>query len=241
MTQADKGLPAHAPDSHAPDSRAPDAGALSFRTSPAATAGLRPIAAFDFDGTLTVRDSFAAFLKWRTPARRWAPAAARLAPAATAYALTRDRGRMKAAVFAALVGPISAEALAAEAQAFADCDFDRLMRPDALACWAAHGVAGDLRVIVTASPEILVAPFARRLGADCLIGTRLTADALDRVNGALDGPNCRGPEKVTRLEAVFGPAMRLLAAYGDTAGDADMLARAERGRLRPFTGRPGRR
>lgn len=27
----------------------------------------RPIVAFDFDGTLTVRDSYTAFLIWRTP------------------------------------------------------------------------------------------------------------------------------------------------------------------------------
>jgi phosphatidylglycerophosphatase C len=32
-----------------------------------------PLVAFDFDGTLTVRDSFTAFLKWRvSPARHFA-------------------------------------------------------------------------------------------------------------------------------------------------------------------------
>ena len=52
---------------------------------------------------------------------------------------------------------------------------------------------------MTASPEIVVAPFARGLGADLLIGTELKFDGRDRVTGAFDGPNCRGPEKVRRL------------------------------------------
>jgi phosphatidylglycerophosphatase C len=30
----------------------------------------RPIVAFDFDGTLTVRDSYTAFLKWRAGPKR---------------------------------------------------------------------------------------------------------------------------------------------------------------------------
>ena len=29
--------------------------------------------AFDFDGTMTVRDSYTAFLKWRTPPMAWVP------------------------------------------------------------------------------------------------------------------------------------------------------------------------
>ena len=51
-------------------------------------------------------------------------------------------------------------------------------------------------VIVTASPDLVVAPFARGLGADNLIGTQLCFDEQDRVTGAFLGPNCRGPEKV---------------------------------------------
>ena len=55
------------------------------------------IVAFDFDGTLTVRDSFIAFLKWRAGPGRWALGLLRLAPAALAYVFHRDRGRIKAA------------------------------------------------------------------------------------------------------------------------------------------------
>src|SRR4051812_45925603 len=55
-----------------------------------------PLVAFDFDGTLTVRDSFTAFLRWRAGPLRYALGLARLAPAAVAYLIHRDRGRIKA-------------------------------------------------------------------------------------------------------------------------------------------------
>ena len=54
------------------------------------------IVAFDFDGTLTIRDSFTEFLRWRAGAGGWALGLVKLAPAVAAYARGRDRGRIKA-------------------------------------------------------------------------------------------------------------------------------------------------
>ncbi len=79
---------------------------------------------------------------------------------------------------------------------------------------------------------------AQALGADRLIGTRLVYDAEGRVAGALDGPNCRGAEKVRRLREALGREVRLVAAYGDTEGDRELLAAADQGFMKVFTGRP---
>ena len=200
--------------------------------------GRRSIAAFDFDGTLTVRDSFTAFLRWRTSGWRWSAGLLRLAPAALVYLVERDRGRLKAAAVRVFLRGVDRQALAQEAAAFAADQADRLLRPDALEVWTAHQDAGDLVVIVTASPEDTVAPFAARLAADALIGTRLSWKRDGRVGDGLDGPNCRGPEKVRRLRAAFGEAVEIVDAYGDTSGDRDMLAMARRGHMRRFTRRP---
>ena len=48
-------------------------------------------------------------------------------------------------------------------------------------------------MIVTASPETTVEPFARRLGAEALLGTPLTFDAEGRVTGAFDGAKVNLP------------------------------------------------
>lgn len=209
--------------------------AQSFRQS--APEG-RPIVAFDFDGTLTIRDSFTAFLRWRAGAAGWAIGLAKMAPALAAYISDRDRGRIKAASVREFLHGLERTVLEAEAERYADQVWDRFMRPDALACWKAWGEKGAHRVIVTASPETTVAPFARRLGAEGLLGTQLVFDAQDRVTGAFAGENCRGEEKVRRLRAAYGDDMTLTAAYGDTSGDTEMIAIAGEKGFRVFTGRP---
>jgi phosphatidylglycerophosphatase C len=198
----------------------------------------QPIVAFDFDGTLTVRDSFTGFLRKRAGRRGWAVGLVRLAPATAAYARDRDRGAIKAAAVKVFLEGVTRSALAADAEAYAEKVWRKLMRPDALEAWNDWGQRGRHRVIVTASPALTVAPFARRLGAEGLLGTDLTFDADDRVTGAFESPNCRGEEKVRRLRAAYGPDLRLAAAYGDTSGDAEMLAIADEAGFRVFRERP---
>jgi phosphatidylglycerophosphatase C len=198
----------------------------------------RPLVAFDFDGTLTWRDSFTAFLAWRAGARRYATGLARLAAAAAAWLVHRDRGRLKAAAAREFLAGATRVELEAAAQRFAGDQARRLLRPDALRCWRDWQAQGARLVIVTATPETIVAPFARGLGADALIGTRLAFDAEDRATGGLDGLNCRGEEKVARLRAHFGPDVTLEAAYGDSDGDLAMLALTDQPGLKVFGGRP---
>jgi len=198
----------------------------------------RPIVAFDFDGTLTIRDSFTEFLRWRAGPGGWALGLVRMAPALAAYARDRDRGRIKAASVREFLLGMDRQTLADDAERFAERIWSRFMRPDALEAWNAWGERGAHRVIVTASPETTVAPFARKLGAEALLGTPLAFDSDDRVTGAFTAPNCRGEEKVRRLRAAYGADIRLAAAYGDTSGDTEMLAIADEPGFRVFRQRP---
>lgn len=197
-----------------------------------------PIVAFDFDGTLTVRDSYTAFLKWRTPQSKWLLGGIRLIPAALAYLFHRDRGRIKAAATKVFLAGVPREQLEDEARSFAGAHSRTLLRPDAVIAWKRWRKERVRLVIVTASPDIVVAPFARGLGAHHILGTPLGFDEQGRVTGVFDSPNCRGAEKVERLRAAFGPDVRIRAAYGDTSGDTEMLAAAEEAYYRVFTGRP---
>ena len=199
-------------------------------------APFRPLVAFDFDGTLTCRDSFMAFLEWRGGLRRYALGMARLGPAAARYLSHHDRGRLKAACVNEFLAGTPRAQLEAEAQAFAIESAPALLRRDALRVWRRWRSEGARLIIVTASPDLIVAPFARGLGADLLIGTRLEFDTDERVTGHLDGANCRGPEKVRRLRAAFGEDVWLQAAYGDSAGDREMLALAEVKGMKVFNG-----
>jgi phosphatidylglycerophosphatase C len=198
----------------------------------------KALVAFDFDGTLTVRDSFMAFIAWRSGAPRFLLGMIQLIPAALAYLIHRDRGLIKMAAVRIFLGGLDRKTLEASADAFARGAAGKLFRPDALAAWNGWGTQGATRVICTASPEILIAPFAKRLGAAGLIGTRLEFDDQDRVTGRFIGLNCRAAEKVARLTQAYGPDLTLTAAYGDTSGDTEMLAAAERKGYRVFTQKP---
>jgi len=193
--------------------------------------------AFDFDGTLTCRDSFRAFLAWRGGPLRYALGMARLSAAAARYALDRDRGQLKTAMIDEFLAGACRADLEGQAREFALSSWRRLLRPDALECWNLWQSRGARLIIVTATPEIIVLPFAHRLGAELLIGSRLAFDENDLARG-LDGANCRGAEKVSRIAAAFGASARLQAAYGDSDGDIEMLGLAEERGYRVFVQRP---
>jgi len=197
-----------------------------------------PIVAFDFDGTLTVSDTFLAFLRWREGSVGYHAGMARLAPALSAFIINRKVEKLKAAAVRVFLRGLPMTTVEEEAREYAAIAAPVMLRPDALKVWRRHRADGARMVIVTASPEVIIAPFARGLGADLLIGTGLATDQEGRLTGGLKGRNCRGPEKVRRLREVFGEDVRLAAAYGDTDGDDDMLDIADEKFMRLFAGDP---
>ncbi len=196
------------------------------------------LVAFDFDGTLTARDSFTAFLAWKAGQQGWWIGILMLSPALLSYVFHRDRGRLKGQFIRHFLAGQTLESVENSARDFAQGHAQALLRPDAVAAWRRWRAMGAKIVIVTASPETIVAPFARGLGADLLIGSRLSVDANGKIRGPLDGANCRGAEKVKRLIQALGTDIKLTAAYGDTSGDKEMLSLAADKGYRVFTGKP---
>ncbi len=196
----------------------------------------RKVVAFDFDGTLTDRDSFVAFLDFAKGKAGMAKAFLTQPSLLTNYLVTKDRGALKSGLLYKLLGPIPQNELEILIKAFSTTTGMGLFRMDALDAWDRHNLPDRQRVIVTASPQLLVAPFGRMIGADRVIGTRLGFDAQGRLKPDLDGSNCRGEEKMRRLRETYGETLDLEAAYGDTAGDREMLAAARHGHYRVFKG-----
>ena len=193
------------------------------------------LSAFDFDGTLTCKDSFVSFLLDSCGLPGLGAKLLTRPGLVADYIRTGNRGALKSRLLFALFGAISRADLDALIAAFAARTGMTLFRPDALRAWRA---TSGLRVIVTASPECLVARFGEMIGADRVIGTRLGFSADGRLLPDLDGANCRGEEKMRRLREVYGDDLDLVAAYGDTAGDREMIAAARDGHYRVFHERP---
>lgn len=185
-------------------------------------------AAFDFDGTLTARDTLLPFLVHVAGRRAVGRALATQAlPLLLALGGRGDRGTQKEQLFGRLLAGRLLTEVEALAETFADEAMTRRLRPQAVRHLRAHLAAGDSVVVVTASPELVVAPIARRLGPVPVLGTRLEVADDGRLTGRLDGVNLRGPEKVRRLTQWLDDGGSTLHwAYGNSSGDRELLAAA---------------
>lgn len=194
--------------------------------------GQRPtVAAFDVDGTITTRDCVVPFMRRVTGARRIVPRLGLRSSETIPALLRRDRDRLKAlAADAAFRGQREAE-LRRRGSEFAKHVHDHWLRPDTMGRLREHTSAGHRVVLVSASFEVYLEPLAELLGVDDVLATKLqTSDGM--VTGALEGPNCRGPEKVVRLHGWLerhhgGRSGADVVAYGDSSGDRELLADAD--------------
>lgn len=90
-----------------------------------------------------------------------------------------------------------------------------------------HKAAGHMTMLVSASPQEVVADVAARLGIDAARGTVLEVED-GTLTGRLEGPVCSGVAKVEAL-AALGPAKGAqLTAYADSATDLPLLESVHR-------------
>ena len=113
----------------------------------------------------------------------------------------------------------------------------RRLRPEALERLRWHQERGDRVLLCSASPRMLLQPLAEYLRVE-LLATELQQEG-GHWQPRLDGANCKGPEKVRRLQAHLGTLQEVvLEAYGDSRGDRELLLAAELPHYRSFQAEP---
>ena len=188
------------------------------------------VAAFDVDGTLTTRDCVVPFLVRVAGWRRLMVAALAHPVLLVRAAIGRgDRDRVKELVVGRLVRGRSKAALDDLGRLFATDVAGQWLRPDTIARLTWHRESGHRVVLVSASLRHYLVPLAAAAlgGVDAVICTDVEIASDGLCTGRLNGRNCRGPEKADRLRAWIGGRPALLWVYGDSRGDAEMLAMAD--------------
>ena len=135
---------------------------------------------------------------------------------------------MKAELLQQLVGGRDAADLDDTARAFAADVLARHLRSEAVERADWHRTQGHRLVIVSASLAVYLRPIAERLRFDAVLATELEVGDDGRLTGAMQGENVRGPEKARRLDQWLDGSPAFVWAYGDSAGDRELWARADR-------------
>jgi len=196
------------------------------------------VAAFDFDGTLTRGDSLVSFLHFSAGPARMATEFLRLLPLLAGYGLGRvDNQVAKEAVLTRFFSGMEQQQLAELGARFARQKIGALLRPDGVPRLRWHQQQGHYCVLVSASLDIYLQPWAQDMGFDAVLCSRLACDSERRITGRLAGANCYGPEKTRRLRELVGEPATLYA-YGDSRGDRELLAMADHAYYRRMPG-PG--
>lgn len=187
------------------------------------------IAAFDFDHTMTDRDSLLPFLY---QIKGWADATVQLTllgPAFLSYVSgSLSRQSIKEKILERFIRGKSHRDLEASAAAYAAGLLNHYVKPEPLHRLAWHQAQGHACVLISASLELYLKSWAAQHGFDTVLASRLELNETRKATGRLEGLNCWGAEKVRRLTEFAGPKHTYqLYAYGDSRGDRELLELAD--------------
>lgn len=186
------------------------------------------LALFDFDGTITTRETFGAFIRFAIPPRRFALGRWILAPLGIGYRLGLIGGvATRAAVVRFGFRGLAEADIAHAGRRFADEILPGLVRPEMLERIRWHQTQGDTVVVVSGGFDAYLSHWCAQHGLMLMCSALEARDGV--LTGRYRGAQCVGKEKPARVLARFDRAdFAAVHAYGDTKEDLDMLRIADR-------------
>ena len=193
--------------------------------------GSRFIVAFDFDGTLTTKDTFVEFIRFTKGTWNLVTGFLRYTPLLVLMILRLyPNYKAKQKVFSHFFKGMELKEFNQHCEAFAtQCHY--LMRREGMLAVKQARSNGVETVIVSASISNWVKPCIK---ADAYLCTEVEVKD-GRLTGRFLTNNCYGQEKVNRfLEKYPHRETYHLTAYGDSRGDKELLAFADESYYKPF-------
>ncbi len=184
----------------------------------------QPIAFFDFDGTITHRDTFITFGCHALGKVHMAKCIALSSPWLAAWKLGAiSNSKAKQKLFGKMFAGTGIQTFRSMGEDFAHT-IDNDLRESTLALIEKHKALGHRVVIVSASIADWIRPWAIAHGIDEVIATEAEISPDGILTGRFSTPNCHGPEKVNRILARYPDIKHSETyAYGDSSGDDAML------------------
>ena len=192
---------------------------------------MKKIYAFDFDGTLTTKDTLIEFIRYAKGSMALGLGFMRYAHLLVLMKIgLYPNYKAKQKVFAHFFKDTTLDDFNALCKAFA-ASSSHLLRPNAIEAINQAIKEGSEVLIVSASIDNWVQPFFPQVK---VVGTQI--EVIDgKLTGRFISKNCYGQEKVNRILSLYPNRHDYhLTAYGDSRGDKEMLAFADESYFKPF-------
>jgi phosphatidylglycerophosphatase C len=189
---------------------------------------------FDFDGTITTKDTLIELLIWYKGPAQFLWGLFTLSPVLAQYFFRIiPNWKAKQILLQHFLGGEELSEFNSHCQTFSQRILPALVRPKALEIIQQYKQHGACIAVISASAENWVGPWCRENELICL-ATKLEVKE-GKITGTFIGKNCFGEEKANRIREHF----RLddydeIIAYGDSSGDREMLALAHQQFYKPF-------
>ena len=192
------------------------------------------LALFDFDGTITIDDSLIKFIRFVVGDVKYVIGMVALSPMLFLYKLKFiPNYKAKQYMLSYFFKGMDESSFLHVAKEYSLKHIDSILRSEAMEKIAWHKEQGDTIVLVSASIECWIKPWCQKQDLN-LIATKIELkDGI--VTGKFQTKNCYGGEKVSRIKQEYNlESFDYIYAYGDSAGDKEMLALANEKYYKPF-------
>lgn len=189
------------------------------------------LALFDFDGTLTTKDSLGEFLKQSVGRKKYILNMFRFFPYFILWQTKlMNNGVAKEHLFRIFFKGMDEELFKNKAKEFSLTKLDSIINKERIRILKEHQQKGDRVLIVSASIQCWLQPWCDKEGVE-LLCTHLKFKK-GSFSGKFLTPNCHGIEKANRIKAHLNiEEYETIHAYGDSSGDKEMLALAHKSTL----------
>jgi HAD superfamily hydrolase (TIGR01490 family) len=194
----------------------------------------KSIAFFDFDGTITKKDSMLELARFSSGTAFYWLGLLTISPWLLAMKLNLiSAKKAKEKLLTHFFGGINLETFNSTCNSFNENILPGLIKEEAIIAIKNYQDKKIPVVIVSASAENWVAPWCNKNELQ-FICTLLKVKN-NKITGELNGDNCNGPEKVSRIKQLFNLTdFTKIYCYGDTKGDNPMLQLATNAHYKAF-------
>lgn len=197
----------------------------------------KSLALFDFDGTITKKDSLIDFIKYAVGTSSFYIGLIKLSPMLFTYTFKLIPNHLaKEKLISHYFKDWEISHFKKIADTYSQTQIQKIIRPKAIEKINWHHEQNHDVVIVSASIECWLKVFCTNNNIT-LISTKLEVKN-NKLTGKFLTKNCHGLEKVNRVKEIYNlKSYNYIYAYGDSNGDTELLTLANESFYKPFRNR----